>query len=83
MKPFVLDDNAEALSKRLAAYRAQTEPLVDYYSEQRKLLTIDGMMTIEHVTREINRILAAQAPSKQRLPEKSPKWPPRKAAKAR
>src|SRR6202035_3163516 len=27
--------------------------------ERRKLLTVDGMMTIEHVTREINRILAA------------------------
>jgi adenylate kinase len=47
------------LSKRLANYRAQTEPLIHYYSERRKLLTVDGMMTIEHVTREINRILAA------------------------
>src|SRR5215471_2065732 len=54
-----LDDTAEVLVKRLAAYRAQTEPLIHYYSERRKLLTVDGMMTIEHVTREINRILTA------------------------
>ncbi len=54
-----IDDTPEVLSKRLASYRAMTEPLIYYYSERRKLLTVDGMMTIEHVTREINRILAA------------------------
>jgi adenylate kinase len=54
-----LDDTPEVLTKRLAAYRSQTEPLIHYYSERRKLLTVDGMMTIEEVTREINRILHA------------------------
>lgn len=54
-----VDDTPEVLTKRLAQYRALTEPLIHYYSEKRKLLTVDGMMTIEHVTREINRILAA------------------------
>src|SRR5947208_5078411 len=53
------DDTPEVLTKRLASYRAMTEPLIHYYSERRKLLTVDGMMTIEHVTREINRILSA------------------------
>jgi adenylate kinase len=54
-----IDDTPEVLSKRLASYRTLTEPLIHYYSERRKLLTVDGMMTIEHVTREINRILTA------------------------
>jgi adenylate kinase len=54
-----IDDTPEVLTKRLASYRSQTEPLIHYYSERRKLLTVDGMMTIEHVTREISRILAA------------------------
>ena len=54
-----IDDTPEVLTKRLASYRALTEPLIHYYSERRKLLTVDGMMTIEHVTREINRILTA------------------------
>jgi len=54
-----IDDTPEVLTKRLASYRALTEPLIHYYSERRKLLTVDGMMAIEHVTREINRILAA------------------------
>jgi adenylate kinase len=66
-----VDDTPEVLTKRLASYRALTEPLIHYYSERRKLLTVDGMMTIEHVTREISRILAAigaigpKAPKKQ------------------
>ncbi len=54
-----VDDTPEVLTKRLASYRALTEPLIYYYSERRKLLTVDGMMTIEAVTREIDRILAA------------------------
>ncbi len=54
-----VDDTPEVLTKRLASYRAQTEPLVHYYSEKRKLMTIDGMMTIEQVTSAINRLLSA------------------------
>jgi adenylate kinase len=54
-----IDDTPEVLTRRLASYRALTEPLIHYYSERRKLLTVDGMMTIEHVTREIGRILSA------------------------
>jgi adenylate kinase len=82
-----IDDTPEVLSKRLASYRSLTEPLIHYYSERRKLLTVDGMMTIEHVTREINRILAAigaveakaaQKAAARRAPAKGAK----KAAKA-
>jgi adenylate kinase len=54
-----IDDTPDVLTKRLASYRSQTEPLIHYYSERRKLVTIDGMMTIEQVTRDINRILTA------------------------
>jgi adenylate kinase len=73
-----VDDTPEVLTKRLANYRSQTEPLIHYYSERRKLLTVDGMMTIEHVTREINRILTAIGavephPAKKAGPAKGPK----------
>src|SRR5262245_4977449 len=54
-----IDGTPEVLAKRLAQCRSLTEPLIHYCSERRKLLTVDGMMTIEQVTREINRILAA------------------------
>jgi adenylate kinase len=53
------DDTPEVLTKRLASYRALTEPLIQYYSDRRKLATVDGMMAIEHFTHEIDRILAA------------------------
>jgi adenylate kinase len=69
------DDNAEALAKRLEAYRAQTEPLVHYYGDKRALATVDGMASIDEVTAQISRILDVQAPPT--APTK-----PKKAAKA-
>jgi adenylate kinase len=78
-----IDDTPEVLTKRLASYRSLTEPLIHYYSERRKLLTVDGMMTIEHVTREINRILAAIAAMDAKEPKKSPKKASQKAVPAK
>jgi adenylate kinase len=54
-----VDDTPEVLTRRLASYRSQTEPLIHYYSERRKLSTVDGMMTIDEVTRAIHRLLLA------------------------
>ncbi len=68
-----VDDTPEVLIKRLASYRTLTEPLIHYYSERRKLLTVDGMMTIEHVTHEIGRILAAIGAIDPRTPKKAAK----------
>jgi len=68
-----VDDTPEVLTKRLASYRALTEPLIHYYSERRKLLTVDGMMTIEHVTREINRILTAIGAVEAKAPKRAGK----------
>ena len=62
------DDTAEVLTRRLANYRAQTEPLIHYYSDRRKLLTVDGMMTIDHVAEEIARILAAIGAAQTNVP---------------
>jgi len=58
-EPVRADDTPEVLSKRLESYRAQTEPLVDYYGERRKLATIDGMKSIDEVTQDIKRVLDA------------------------
>ena len=84
------DDNAEALAKRLDAYRAQTEPLVDYYSDKRALATVDGMASIDEVTVQIARILEAQAapnrsaPARKKVARKtSAAKPPRKAKVAK
>ncbi|WP_441229989.1 adenylate kinase [Tardiphaga sp. 215_C5_N2_1] len=77
-----IDDTPEVLSKRLASYRTSTEPLVHYYSEKRKLVTIDGMMTIEEVTAEINRVLAAILAADESA-KKSARKPAKKAAAAK
>jgi adenylate kinase len=70
-----VDDTPEVLTRRLASYRSQTEPLIHYYSERRKLSTIDGMMAIDEVTRAIHRQLLA-------LGAVEPKSHTRSAAKA-
>jgi adenylate kinase len=77
-----VDDTAEVLIKRLASYRAMTEPLIHYYSERRKLLTVDGMMTIEHVTHEIDRILHAIGAVEPQAERKAAKKPAAPAARA-
>lgn len=78
-----LDDTPEVLTKRLANYRNQTEPLIHYYSERRKLSTIDGMMAIDEVTRAIHRQLLALGAVEARTNAKSAaKAGPAKKAKA-
>jgi adenylate kinase len=52
-EPLRADDNAEALGKRLTAYRAQTAPLIGYYAGTGLLRTVDGMAPIEKVTAAI------------------------------
>jgi adenylate kinase len=47
------DDNEEVVRSRLEAYRAQTEPLIDYYQKQGKLKSVDGMAEIGAVHRAI------------------------------
>jgi adenylate kinase len=48
------DDNAEAMKKRLEAYRTQTAPLSDHYRRKGVLKTVDGMASIDAVTEAIN-----------------------------
>lgn len=55
------DDNEEVVRSRLEAYYAQTEPLIDYYTRQGKVRTVDGMADIATVQKEINRALEGAA----------------------
>ncbi len=43
------DDNEETIAKRLQVYSAQTEPLIAYYRERDKLVTVDAEGSIEAV----------------------------------
>jgi adenylate kinase len=56
------DDNAEALKKRLDAYRQLTAPLIGYYAGKGMLRTIDGMAPIEEVTKALTAVLEEAAP---------------------
>jgi adenylate kinase len=83
-----IDDTPEVLTRRLASYRSQTEPLIHYYSERRKLSTVDGMMAIDEVTRAIHRLLLAlgavepKTQAKTVVKKATAKTAPKKAAKA-
>jgi adenylate kinase len=58
------DDNAEALKKRLEAYRAQTAPLSAYYAGTGQLKTVDGMAPIDEVTVAIDLLLKSKPAGK-------------------
>jgi adenylate kinase len=60
-EPLRPDDNPQVLRQRLAAYEAQTAPLVAYYSGKGILRTVDGMAPIGEVTAAITRALADAA----------------------
>jgi adenylate kinase len=51
------DDKLEVVAKRFDAYRQQTEPLLPYYRAKGLLHTVDGMLDIEAVDREIDGVL--------------------------
>jgi adenylate kinase len=53
------DDNVATLGKRIAVYRAQTAPVVDYYRKRGMLKTVDGMGTMDEVAAAIENVLAA------------------------
>ena len=52
------DDNPDVLKQRLAAYHAQTAPLVVHYHGKGALRTVDGMASIGEVSSAIGRALA-------------------------
>jgi adenylate kinase len=81
------DDNPEVLKGRLAAYRAQTAPLVSHYAGRGLLRSVDGMASIDEVSAAIDRHLAPSAPprrpakAKARAKAKQPAKPGRRKVK--
>jgi len=55
------DDTPETLAHRLEVYYRNTAPLLDYYGRQGKVVTIDGMMPIGHVTKAVAAALDTHA----------------------
>jgi adenylate kinase len=52
------DDQPDAVKTRFAAYRRQTEPLLNYYEKRGILQKVDGMADIDTVTHEIEGVVA-------------------------
>ena len=57
------DDNRETVTARLAAYHAQTAPLLPYYQAQGLLRPVDGMAEIDEVARQTELVLASHTQS--------------------
>jgi adenylate kinase len=51
------DDNAETLKHRLAVYHEQTAPILPYYEGRGMLKKVDGMKSIEQVSKQIGAII--------------------------
>ncbi|MBZ9821789.1 adenylate kinase [Mesorhizobium sp. CA4] len=60
-QPVRKDDNPEVFEERLREYYKKTAPLTGYYYAKGKLKTVDGMASIDAVTAEIGKVLAAAA----------------------
>jgi adenylate kinase len=44
------DDTQEVIEHRLEVYEAKTKPMIDYYAERERLLTVDGSLPPDEVT---------------------------------
>jgi adenylate kinase len=51
------DDNADTMKTRLEAYHAQTAPIIPYYQARGILHSVDGMASMEEVTKQIEAVL--------------------------
>jgi adenylate kinase len=55
------DDNEEAVTKRLNEYDSKTKPLIEYYTQQGLLRSIDAEGDVDEVTGRLNAVLHTPA----------------------
>ncbi|MBD2196663.1 MULTISPECIES: adenylate kinase [Calothrix] len=51
------DDSEDVIRRRLEVYRSETAPLIDYYGDRQKLLTINGNQSPEEVTSALQKVI--------------------------
>lgn len=51
------DDTPEGINKRLDIFYSQTQPVIDLYKEEKKMITIDGIGTIKDIETRISQKL--------------------------
>ena len=47
------DDNKETIAKRLTTFENETKPIVNYFEDKGNLIKIDGMKTVDEISKEI------------------------------
>ncbi|MFM8006744.1 MAG: nucleoside monophosphate kinase, partial [Dolichospermum sp.] len=52
------DDTQDVIRRRLEVYRDDTAPLINYYSQREKLLTVNGNQSQEEVFTALQNIIA-------------------------
>ena len=52
-----IDDNAEAIERRLDLYYKETEPIINYYYQSYRLVKVNGEQSIEGVANDIAKII--------------------------
>ena len=53
------DDTEAVIRHRLEVYRQQTEPLIDFYRNRQKLVSIDGNQEMESVNGDLRKVVEA------------------------
>ncbi len=54
-----VDDNEETIRRRLAVYREETEPLIDYYARKGVLFTVQGVGPVDQITECVLKVIGA------------------------
>lgn len=55
-----VDDEEETVRERLKVYQAETEPLIEYYTKQDKLIELDGLGEVEQVRERLKNALGVR-----------------------
>ena len=51
------DDNADTLKHRILVYKEQTAPILPYYEAAGRLKQVDGMASIDEVTKQLEALI--------------------------
>jgi adenylate kinase len=51
------DDRKEVIVPRLAAYEVQTRPVADYYERKGRLVSVNGDLPVDEVSRQLRRVV--------------------------
>jgi len=59
------DTNEEVIRRRFAVYKDETEPVADYYRQQDKFETIQGIGTVDQIFNALSNLIEAELTAQQ------------------